>query len=818
MSILSEIKQQKHSLDDLAKLPQSLIMQMAQKKQIMPEMVAPILSRKAEMMDAVAKTKALQSAPQAMAQTSVLENLMARNAQGANPMPQQPQQQGGIPGVVEGELPNLGGAGLGQMQQAPQQMPQLAGGGIIAFKEGDFVGADDGEDEADDDFSRHQAYLNKIMNAYGVDENYSPVAKRVATPVSKPSQDVMVAMASPTSRTYEMERSSVAEKRPEETRPAVREVTKERVATNEPTKEAPKATKRAANHPYAGLVAQDAQKYGNDQSTVLKILNNETGGLKNPETAVSSAGAVGIAQFMPKTAKQYGVDPKDPKQASDAMNRHVHHLMKQYGDPKLVAIAYNWGEGNTNRWLRTGADPRMLPKETRGYLDKFMTTALASGGQVQGYAEGGAISQEPYASAMKRAFGYEPFHGPAVHKYAFGGQVQHFAEGETVKTKPVNPPGSVIGQELRDFFGNLYDKAGRIISYANPEQDGFSYSEASIPQNQAVERSTILQQAPKPAKIPPKPSTSLAPSDSRSNVAPRRGPTIEDVQTQIANEQAGLPSNNGVIRGAQDMSNADTVAGLGVIKEEAAPPPPAVDQMGNVTGPTAYDNLMATLDKQAQAVAQQRKEDRAYANIMAGLATMAGESPNAMTNIAKGQMAGVAYGSEARKQSAAEDARIMQLQGSVLRYKDANDIAREAKKETSAYYKKRAEIEELNANTNKTAKEEEHLRRLEDDAEKKRRNLDAGLTAYLRTESSGIQAKYKAKLAATKDIIDPDKKEKALADAEDWLATAEANLERNPVVLGHKKALYPDIDWDKVAPPVAPKVKTISLNDMQKKK
>jgi hypothetical protein len=77
MSILSELKQQKHSLDDLAKLPQSLIMQMAQRKQIMPEMVAPILSRKAEMIEAVAKTKALQSAPDAMAQPTVLESLMA---------------------------------------------------------------------------------------------------------------------------------------------------------------------------------------------------------------------------------------------------------------------------------------------------------------------------------------------------------------------------------------------------------------------------------------------------------------------------------------------------------------------------------------------------------------------------------------------------------------------------------------------------------------------------------------------------------------------------------------------------------------------
>ena len=52
MSITSALHQQNSSIDELAKLPQAMIMQMAQKKEIAPEMVAPILSRKAEMMEA----------------------------------------------------------------------------------------------------------------------------------------------------------------------------------------------------------------------------------------------------------------------------------------------------------------------------------------------------------------------------------------------------------------------------------------------------------------------------------------------------------------------------------------------------------------------------------------------------------------------------------------------------------------------------------------------------------------------------------------------------------------------------------------------
>jgi hypothetical protein len=124
MSILSALKQQNSSIDDLAALPQAMIMQMAQKKQIDETMLAPILARKAEMADAVARTRALQSSGQA--QPTVMEQLMAQNAQAEQPqMPQQmaPQMPQGMPQD----------AGVGQL---PIPERQYAGGGIIAFADG----------------------------------------------------------------------------------------------------------------------------------------------------------------------------------------------------------------------------------------------------------------------------------------------------------------------------------------------------------------------------------------------------------------------------------------------------------------------------------------------------------------------------------------------------------------------------------------------------------------------------------------------------------------------------------------------------------
>ena len=116
MSILSAIRQQSSSIDDLAKLPQAMIMQMAQKKQIATEMVAPILARKAEMIDAAAKSKAMQGG---VPKTSIMEQIMAQNA-----MAEQPQQ-------MPQQMPEMENTGVAQLP-VPERM--YAGGGIVAFQ------------------------------------------------------------------------------------------------------------------------------------------------------------------------------------------------------------------------------------------------------------------------------------------------------------------------------------------------------------------------------------------------------------------------------------------------------------------------------------------------------------------------------------------------------------------------------------------------------------------------------------------------------------------------------------------------------------
>jgi hypothetical protein len=81
---------------------------------------------------------------------------------------------------------------------------------------------------------------------------------------------------------------------------------------------------------------------------------------------ISSAGAEGIAQFMPETSASVGLDnPFDPLQAIPAAARLLRSLAQQFGNLGLAAAAYNAGPHRIQDWLsRKGK----LPEETQGYV------------------------------------------------------------------------------------------------------------------------------------------------------------------------------------------------------------------------------------------------------------------------------------------------------------------------------------------------------------------------------------------------------------------------------------------------------------------
>ena len=127
--------------------------------------------------------------------------------------------------------------------------------------------------------------------------------------------------------------------------------------------------------------------------------------------AVSRKGATGLMQVLPSTAMKPGFGMPDifefanfsgEKTAANAQSLLINPAIgKPYGDLYMqkmldryngnlehALIAYNWGPGNADKWLKQGADKSKLPEETRNYIKKINKLL---GNEAKPYASGGMI-------------------------------------------------------------------------------------------------------------------------------------------------------------------------------------------------------------------------------------------------------------------------------------------------------------------------------------------------------------------------------------------------------------------------------------------
>lgn len=168
---------------------------------------------------------------------------------------------------------------------------------------------------------------------------------------------------------------------------------------------------------YQPHIEDAAAVYGVDGGVLGRMLLKET---KPNGSLTSPAGARGVMQFMGPTARQHGVDVDDPKSSIDGAGKMMSYLLKKYGgDYRLAVGAYNWGEGNVDQWIKDGADPAKVPKETMDYVRAVVGTATAgptdqTGVDHPGTAKpqaGGAvptIGQAPLGRAQASGGNYPP--------------------------------------------------------------------------------------------------------------------------------------------------------------------------------------------------------------------------------------------------------------------------------------------------------------------------------------------------------------------------------------------------------------------------
>jgi cell wall-associated NlpC family hydrolase/soluble lytic murein transglycosylase-like protein len=121
--------------------------------------------------------------------------------------------------------------------------------------------------------------------------------------------------------------------------------------------------------PFATEIAAAATAHDVDPALLTALVNQESG--FDPD-AVSPAGAVGLCQLMPATARGLGVtDPRDPVQSLDGGARYLRQMLDAFGGDERKALAgYNAGPGNVQRF---GGIPPF--PETQQYVKNVLAYA-----------------------------------------------------------------------------------------------------------------------------------------------------------------------------------------------------------------------------------------------------------------------------------------------------------------------------------------------------------------------------------------------------------------------------------------------------------
>ena len=542
-----------------------------------------------------------------LAGVEVNERARTRAAEAAKK--QQAAQQGQVQRpVVENKAQELLQAGVASLPQAEQAFPEqqagYATGGIIAFANRGYVDGDAEDDDLLDEsaMADEDAEDQMIADYTAALQSMAPAAVGLGS--IKTSGEAPSFGISPES--------------------------KEAIGITA-------GKKPVAGESIHAFANQTAEKYGVDPRLVSYVMNKETGGHKDPANAVSKAGALGYMQLMPGTAKELGVkDPFDPYQNIDGGIRYLAQLQRKYGDEKLAAIAYNWGPGNTDKWLKAGAEVSKLPKETRNYV-----ASLAQGGEVKHF-DGltGSAVQGVDTDLMSEID-------------AIGAELD--AARQELKALPMT------GSRQQAYTPGIAEK----YKAAKEKADALETKYNALMVKAGMNKPSFRTQ----------PSMSLGPKQKPDPYVAALGaqPPVN------AN-----PAANKISQAEYDASSEADDASFGNLSAAAAVVNDKKDDKKGAPAqkPKSFeDEMREYFAAKKEQIAADRKEAKNMALLEAGLGMMGGTSPYAFANIGQGALQGARSYADSKKQAAAEEKALLQGQLGMYRYSNLAKAADAARKQ-----------------------------------------------------------------------------------------------------------------------------------------
>ena len=121
------------------------------------------------------------------------------------------------------------------------------------------------------------------------------------------------------------------------------------------------------------LILAAARRYGVDPRLAVEVAIKESN--LNPNTPPSSAGAIGIMQLMPATARSLGVNPYDLHENIEGGVRLLRQLLNRFGNIAHALGGYNWRPDRVANAVRQWGSAWLehAPAETQDYVQTILT-------------------------------------------------------------------------------------------------------------------------------------------------------------------------------------------------------------------------------------------------------------------------------------------------------------------------------------------------------------------------------------------------------------------------------------------------------------